>query len=128
MRQCRGRRDKLELQVFDRREDAVAAHARLQAAQQSERRGGGGSSTLHVPPHPPPAMQTAKILLDIRHSVSPQKFWVSLVERREDLARLNRLLAEASRAAQRAPVQILPGQVYLASYGGDKNQGLVLYR
>jgi hypothetical protein len=70
-------------------------------------------------------MRTSKLLLDLLYVDSPHKFWVLLVERRDELERLNRLLSEASRVAQRAPAHaVLPGQVYLAPYRSDHHRGL----
>ena len=123
--------EKLELNVFENRADAAKAHTILAAGQQA-----GGQGILKVPPLAPPPMEKRQMRLHVCHVVSPQKFWVTPVELRNDLARLNRLLVEASRAregAARPPAQAVPGGVYLAPYkagGGEVDQAreLVLYR
>jgi hypothetical protein len=112
--------------VFQTSDEAAEAHAKLLSEQR-----GAGQAGLTVPPLPPPGMETRQLRLHLCHLVSPQKFWVSSVERGADLERLHRLLAEASRSGLRTPVKVVPGQVYLAPYQRDQREHLeevVMYR
>ncbi len=111
---------------FDSREKAARTHARLQQAAQQA---GGHGGSLRVPPLPPPPMQARQLRLQLCHVVSPQKFWVRSVERREELCRLHRLLAEAGRAGGLLrPPAVRAGQVYLAPDAKAVGKEVVLYR
>jgi hypothetical protein len=79
---------------------------------------------------PQHCMQARQLRLQLCHVVSPQKFWVRSVERREELGRLHRLLAEAGRAGGGLlrPTAVRAGQVYLAPDTKALGKEVVLYR
>ncbi len=128
LRKSLNRTSRLQMTGFDSREKAARTHARLQQAAAQQAGGHGGS--LRVPPLPPPPMQARQLRLQLCHVVSPQKFWVRTVERREELGRLHRLLAEAGRAGGGLlrPTAVRAGQVYLAPDTKAVGKEVVLYR
>jgi hypothetical protein len=128
LRKSLNRNSRLQMTGFDSREKAARTHARLQQA--SQQAGGHGGGSLRVPPLPPPPMKARQLRLQLCHVVSPQKFWVRSVERREELGRLHRLLAEAGRAAGGLlrPPAVRVGQVFLAPDTKAVGKEVVLYR